>query len=222
MSALPHMARWADLAVASGAMNTPVAVSEAVELVLSSDARIYDVTVAPKDPALPWAGVPSGEFAPSDQPTSLLADERSIIPVALSPSHSYWQTACCSRNSPMPRPAASLPALAPLITMQVESTVVPLIVSVRPSSVSSVTRGVLALRREVAQPGRVGHPRGDQLAVAFEQEPLVERVLAVVARRIEAQAEARARSGTPSTATRARGTRRGDGHRRGGCAGRRR
>ena len=63
MSALPHMARWADLAVASGAMNTPVAVSEAVELVLSSDARIFDVTVAPKDPALPWAGVPSGEIA---------------------------------------------------------------------------------------------------------------------------------------------------------------
>ena len=61
MSALPHMARWADLAVASGAMNTPVAVSEAVELVLSSDARIFDITVAPKDPALPWAGVPSGE-----------------------------------------------------------------------------------------------------------------------------------------------------------------
>ena len=62
MSALPHMARWADLAVASGAMNTPAAVSEAVELVLSSDARIFDVTVAPKDPALPWAGVPSGEI----------------------------------------------------------------------------------------------------------------------------------------------------------------
>jgi NADP-dependent 3-hydroxy acid dehydrogenase YdfG len=63
MSALPHMARWADLAVASGAMNTPVAVSEAVELVLSSDARIFDITVAPKDPALPWAGVPSGDVA---------------------------------------------------------------------------------------------------------------------------------------------------------------
>jgi NAD(P)-dependent dehydrogenase (short-subunit alcohol dehydrogenase family) len=63
MSALPHMARWADLAVASGAMNTPVAVSEAVELVLSSDARIFDITVAPKDPALPWAGVTSGELA---------------------------------------------------------------------------------------------------------------------------------------------------------------
>jgi hypothetical protein len=62
MSGVPHMARWTDLAVASGAMNTPVAVSEAVELVLSSDARIFDVTVAPKDPALPWTGVPSGEL----------------------------------------------------------------------------------------------------------------------------------------------------------------
>jgi NAD(P)-dependent dehydrogenase (short-subunit alcohol dehydrogenase family) len=62
MSAVPHMERWVNLAIASGAMNTPVAVSEAVELVLASDARIFDVTVAPKDPALPWPGVPSGEM----------------------------------------------------------------------------------------------------------------------------------------------------------------
>ena len=50
-------------------------------------------------------------------------------------------------------------------------------------------RRVLALGREVAQPRRVGHPRGDELAVAFEEEALVERVLAVVARGIEAQSE---------------------------------
>ena len=57
MSAVEHMARWAALGVASGAMDTPDAISEAVELVLRSDARIADVTVAPKDPPLPWPGV---------------------------------------------------------------------------------------------------------------------------------------------------------------------
>jgi NAD(P)-dependent dehydrogenase (short-subunit alcohol dehydrogenase family) len=62
MSGVPHMERWAHLAVASGAMNTPDSVSEAVELVLGSEARIFDVTVAPKDPALPWTGVPTGEM----------------------------------------------------------------------------------------------------------------------------------------------------------------
>jgi NAD(P)-dependent dehydrogenase (short-subunit alcohol dehydrogenase family) len=63
MSALPHMARWADLGVASGAMDSPESVADAVELVLGSEARIADVTVAPKDPPLPWAGVPSGDVA---------------------------------------------------------------------------------------------------------------------------------------------------------------
>ncbi|HXY91945.1 MAG TPA: SDR family oxidoreductase [Acidimicrobiia bacterium] len=59
MSALEHMARWAGLGVASGAMDTPGAIADAVELVLRSDSRIADVTVAPKDPPLPWAGVDS-------------------------------------------------------------------------------------------------------------------------------------------------------------------
>lgn len=62
-SALPHMARWADLQVASGALDSPGAVADAVELVLASDSRISDVTVAPKDPPLPWAGVASGQGA---------------------------------------------------------------------------------------------------------------------------------------------------------------
>jgi NAD(P)-dependent dehydrogenase (short-subunit alcohol dehydrogenase family) len=57
MSAVEHMQRWAGLGVASGAMDTPVAVSEAVELVLRSDSRIADVTVVPRDPPLPWGGV---------------------------------------------------------------------------------------------------------------------------------------------------------------------
>ena len=38
MSSVPHMERWVTSRWRSGAMNTPVAVSEAVELVLSSDA----------------------------------------------------------------------------------------------------------------------------------------------------------------------------------------
>ena len=57
MSALEHMARWAGLGVASGAFDTPLAVSEAVELVLRSDSYVADVTVTPKDPPLPWGGV---------------------------------------------------------------------------------------------------------------------------------------------------------------------
>ncbi len=62
LSALEHMGRWAALGVASGAMDAPESIADAVELVLGSDARIADVTVAPKDPPLPWAGVPSGEI----------------------------------------------------------------------------------------------------------------------------------------------------------------
>jgi len=59
-SAFEHMVRWADLGVASGAMDTPTAVADAVELVVRSDSRIADITVAPKDPPLPWGGVPVG------------------------------------------------------------------------------------------------------------------------------------------------------------------
>jgi NAD(P)-dependent dehydrogenase (short-subunit alcohol dehydrogenase family) len=63
MSAFEHMGRWSALGVASGAMDTPKAISEAVELVLRSDSRIADVTVAPKDPPLPWAGIAAGGAA---------------------------------------------------------------------------------------------------------------------------------------------------------------
>jgi NAD(P)-dependent dehydrogenase (short-subunit alcohol dehydrogenase family) len=61
-TAMEQMARWVDLGVASGAMDQPEAIADAVELVLGSDARIADVTVIPKDPPLPWAGVPIGEM----------------------------------------------------------------------------------------------------------------------------------------------------------------
>jgi NAD(P)-dependent dehydrogenase (short-subunit alcohol dehydrogenase family) len=60
MSAMEHMVRWAGLGVASGAMDTPTAVAEAVALVLRSDSWVADVTVAPKDPPLPWGGVDPG------------------------------------------------------------------------------------------------------------------------------------------------------------------
>jgi NAD(P)-dependent dehydrogenase (short-subunit alcohol dehydrogenase family) len=62
-TAMAHMARWADLGVASGAMDSPEAIADAVEPVLASDSRIADVTVAPKDPPLPWAGVPTDQPA---------------------------------------------------------------------------------------------------------------------------------------------------------------
>jgi NAD(P)-dependent dehydrogenase (short-subunit alcohol dehydrogenase family) len=55
MSAVEHMARWPAMGVQSGAMCTPTCISEAVEMVLSSSSRVWDVTVVPKDPALPWA-----------------------------------------------------------------------------------------------------------------------------------------------------------------------
>jgi NAD(P)-dependent dehydrogenase (short-subunit alcohol dehydrogenase family) len=61
-TALEQMTRWAGLGVASGALEPPEAIADAVELVLGSDARIADVTVIPKDPPLPWAGVPTGEM----------------------------------------------------------------------------------------------------------------------------------------------------------------
>jgi hypothetical protein len=56
------MTRWAGLGVASGALDTPGAIADAVELVLRSDSRIADVTVVPKDPPLPWAGVDSAQI----------------------------------------------------------------------------------------------------------------------------------------------------------------
>jgi|HubBroStandDraft_4_1064222.scaffolds.fasta_scaffold164816_2 NAD(P)-dependent dehydrogenase (short-subunit alcohol dehydrogenase family) len=54
-SAMEHMARWPGLGVQSGALCTPDCIAEAVELVLGSRSRVWDVTVVPKDPPLPWA-----------------------------------------------------------------------------------------------------------------------------------------------------------------------
>jgi NAD(P)-dependent dehydrogenase (short-subunit alcohol dehydrogenase family) len=63
MSAVEHMARWPAMGVQSGAMCTPTCISEAVEMVLSSSSRVWDVTVVPKDPARPWAFDAGGALA---------------------------------------------------------------------------------------------------------------------------------------------------------------
>jgi len=52
--AFVHMARWPGMGIASGAQCTPDCISEAVELVLTSNSRVWDITVVPKDPPLPW------------------------------------------------------------------------------------------------------------------------------------------------------------------------
>lgn len=54
MSAMEHMARWPGLGVQSGALCTPDCIAQAVELVLGSASRVWDITVVPKDPPLPW------------------------------------------------------------------------------------------------------------------------------------------------------------------------
>ena len=54
MSAMEHMGRWAAMRVQSGALCTPACISEGVELVLNSASRVWDITVVPKDPPLPW------------------------------------------------------------------------------------------------------------------------------------------------------------------------
>jgi NAD(P)-dependent dehydrogenase (short-subunit alcohol dehydrogenase family) len=62
ISAFEHMGRWAGIGVQSGALCTPACISEAVELVLSSASRVWDVTVVPKDPPLPWSTIDAGEL----------------------------------------------------------------------------------------------------------------------------------------------------------------
>jgi NAD(P)-dependent dehydrogenase (short-subunit alcohol dehydrogenase family) len=53
-SAMEQMARWPAMGVQSGALCTPDCVAQAVELVLNSHSRVWDITVVPKDPPLPW------------------------------------------------------------------------------------------------------------------------------------------------------------------------
>lgn len=54
-SALPHLARHSLMGLTSGVQSPPISVATAVRLVLSEGgSRIWDVTVQPNDPPLPW------------------------------------------------------------------------------------------------------------------------------------------------------------------------
>ena len=54
-SAASHMARHGAMGISSGAVSPPSSVAAAVLLVLGEESRIWDVTVQPNDPPLPWA-----------------------------------------------------------------------------------------------------------------------------------------------------------------------
>ena len=55
------MGRWAGLGVASGAMEPPEAIADAVELVLGSEGHIADITVIPEEDPETGPGVPIGK-----------------------------------------------------------------------------------------------------------------------------------------------------------------
>lgn len=63
MSAVEHMTRWPAMGVQSGELCTPDCIAEAVELVLNSRSRVWDVTVVPRDPPLPWSVDPGAAMA---------------------------------------------------------------------------------------------------------------------------------------------------------------
>ena len=50
-----HRARWADLGLVSGAQADPMSIARAVALILSEPGRVWDITVQPRDGALPWS-----------------------------------------------------------------------------------------------------------------------------------------------------------------------
>jgi NAD(P)-dependent dehydrogenase (short-subunit alcohol dehydrogenase family) len=56
LSARPHAARWAAMGVHSGAMVEPESVARAVALILAEPARIWEISLYPRDGALPWPG----------------------------------------------------------------------------------------------------------------------------------------------------------------------
>jgi NAD(P)-dependent dehydrogenase (short-subunit alcohol dehydrogenase family) len=62
MSAVPHMERWLGIGINSGVLCTPECVSDAVELVLTSKSRIWDIAVEPRDPPLPWVAPNPGDM----------------------------------------------------------------------------------------------------------------------------------------------------------------
>jgi NAD(P)-dependent dehydrogenase (short-subunit alcohol dehydrogenase family) len=52
--AFEHSARWGAMGLTSGALADPTSIAAACALALADPARIWDVTVQPRDPALPW------------------------------------------------------------------------------------------------------------------------------------------------------------------------
>jgi NAD(P)-dependent dehydrogenase (short-subunit alcohol dehydrogenase family) len=55
--ALPHQARWGALGLVSGEQSESESIARVVALILTDSSRVWDVTVQPRDGALPWAGV---------------------------------------------------------------------------------------------------------------------------------------------------------------------
>ena len=54
--AFPHQARWPGLGLTSGALADTESIARAVSLILSDSSRVWDITVQPRDGALPWTG----------------------------------------------------------------------------------------------------------------------------------------------------------------------
>jgi NAD(P)-dependent dehydrogenase (short-subunit alcohol dehydrogenase family) len=55
-SSAPHQIRWAGLGLTSGALAEAKSIARVVSLIVTEQCRIWDVTVQPRDPALPWGG----------------------------------------------------------------------------------------------------------------------------------------------------------------------
>ena len=55
-SAFPHLARWMPMGLFSGALGDAVSVAGAVTSVLADSSRVWEVTVQPRNAALPWDG----------------------------------------------------------------------------------------------------------------------------------------------------------------------
>jgi hypothetical protein len=53
-SVFPHQARWLDLGLTSGAPAEAESTARAVSLILTGEARVWDITVQPREGALPW------------------------------------------------------------------------------------------------------------------------------------------------------------------------
>jgi NAD(P)-dependent dehydrogenase (short-subunit alcohol dehydrogenase family) len=63
MGAAPHMARHAAMGITSGVLCPPSSVAAAVMLALDEETRIWDITVQPNDPPLPWTSLTLGDGA---------------------------------------------------------------------------------------------------------------------------------------------------------------